>query len=102
MKLAILLCASALLATCFISCEKDPDNSDREVNAPAPGFDLADSDPAAVELADSIMVAMGGRKNWDQTRYISWNFFRKAQPYLGQVRRKRTHRINSRQHDLFG
>ena len=29
----------------------------------------------AVELADSIMIAMGGRKNWDNTRYISWNFF---------------------------
>lgn len=75
MKLTILVCASALVATCFISCEKDPDNSDRAVNAPAPGFDLAHSDPAAVELADSIMAAMGGRKNWDETRYISWNFF---------------------------
>ncbi len=44
-------------------------------NPSAEGFDLAHSDPAAVELADSIMAAMGGRKNWDQTRFISWNFF---------------------------
>jgi hypothetical protein len=44
-------------------------------NPPAEGFNLANSDPAAVELADSIMVAMGGWKNWQDTRYISWNFF---------------------------
>ena len=44
-------------------------------NPPAEGFDWAHSDPAAIELADSIMIAMGGRENWDNTRYISWNFF---------------------------
>jgi hypothetical protein len=44
-------------------------------NPAAEGFDLAHSDPAAVELADSIMVAMGGWKNWDNTRFISGNFF---------------------------
>jgi hypothetical protein len=44
-------------------------------NPAAEGFDLANSDPAAVELADSIMQAMGGRANWDKTRFISWNFF---------------------------
>ena len=42
-------------------------------NPPSEGFDLANSDPAAVELADSIMVAMGGWENWDNTRFISWN-----------------------------
>jgi hypothetical protein len=42
-------------------------------NPSAEGFDLTHSDPAAVELADSVMSAMGGRKNWDQTRFISWN-----------------------------
>ena len=42
-------------------------------NPASEGFDLANSDPAAVELADSIMVAMGGWENWDNTRFISWN-----------------------------
>ena len=46
-------------------------------NPAAEGFDLANSDPAAVELADSIMVAMGGWENWDNTRFISWNSFGK-------------------------
>jgi hypothetical protein len=43
------------------------------INPASEGFDLANSDPAAVELADSIMVAMGGWENWDNTRFISWN-----------------------------
>jgi plasmid maintenance system killer protein len=38
------------------------------------GFDPASSDPAAVELADSIMSAMGGRDSWEKTRFISWSF----------------------------
>jgi hypothetical protein len=47
----------------------------RGANPAADGFDLANSDPAAVELADSIMLAMGGWENWNNTRFISWNFF---------------------------
>lgn len=52
-----------------------PDENAVSNNPPAEGFNQANSDPAAVELADSIMVAMGGWKNWQDTRYISWNFF---------------------------
>jgi hypothetical protein len=60
-----------LLATVLASCEMNK----QALNPPAEGFDMANSDPRAVELADSIMIAMGGRRNWDKTRYISWNFF---------------------------
>ncbi len=61
------------ILTFFIfSCEK---KKDEKGNPPADGFDLAHSDPAAIELADSIMIAMGGRENWDKTRFISWNAF---------------------------
>jgi pyrroloquinoline quinone biosynthesis protein B len=44
-------------------------------NPPAPGFDLAGSDPRAVEIADRVMEAMGGRRAWDATRYVTWRFF---------------------------
>jgi hypothetical protein len=44
-------------------------------NPEAKGFDLANSDAKAIEIADKVMEAMGGRKNWDKTRYITWNFF---------------------------
>ena len=71
-KVFLVLCFSLMLLGC--SPENEDDNIGG-VNPPAPGFDLANSDPAAVELADSVMAAMGGRSNWDKTRFISWNFF---------------------------
>jgi hypothetical protein len=33
------------------------------------------SDPKAIELADKVMKALGGQKNYDKTRHITWNFF---------------------------
>lgn len=44
-------------------------------NPPAPGFNLQESDAKAMQIADEVMQAMGGRKNWDDTHYIGWNFF---------------------------
>src|SRR5688572_10003154 len=55
----------------LVACGNE--NSDN-TNTPEEGFNLEGSDPAAVELADSVMVAMGGRANWNKTRYISWSF----------------------------
>ncbi|MBN8576506.1 MAG: hypothetical protein J0L66_06155 [Cytophagales bacterium] len=42
------------------------------VVAPEAGFNLALSDPAAIQLADSVMQALGGRSNWDKIRFITW------------------------------
>ncbi|MCB0576642.1 MAG: hypothetical protein KDC61_18940 [Saprospiraceae bacterium] len=53
----------------FISC------SPKLANPPASGFNSAGSDAQAVRIADEVMAAMGGRKAWDDTRCISWNFF---------------------------
>ncbi len=33
------------------------------------------SDAKAIKLADRVMKAMGGQKNWDKTRVIAWTFF---------------------------
>lgn len=63
----------------IIACESPAgDQGSTEMideNPPAPGFNIDGSDPEAVALADSVMVAMGGRQAWDNTRYIGWNFF---------------------------
>lgn len=48
-----------------------------EENPAIKGFDKKNSDEKAIAIADEVMKAMGGRKNWDNTRYISWNFFGK-------------------------
>ena len=44
-------------------------------NPAAPGFNEANSDEKAIAIADEVMTAMGGRKYWDETRYLVWNFF---------------------------
>lgn len=81
-----------LCIVAMVACATKQENADApgEVNPPAEGFNLGGSDPAAVELADSVMAAMGGRKNWDLTRYISWNFFGRRDlvwdKYTGRVR----------------
>ena len=46
-----------------------------EVNPAAESFNLANSDSLAIAIADDVMLAMGGRQNWDKTRYLSWVFF---------------------------
>ena len=43
-------------------------------NPPAPGFDVAGSDPRAVQIADEVMAAMGGRAAWDDIQLVAWNF----------------------------
>ena len=46
-----------------------------EANPPLPGFDLRRSDSSALEIADKVMERLGGRENWDATRYLTWRFF---------------------------
>lgn len=46
----------------------------RNNNPAAKGFDMAGSDARAVQIADDVMNAQGGRKAWDQTRHIAWTF----------------------------
>jgi hypothetical protein len=86
----------SLIAAFFIgliiwSCTKAPETKSLSEQNPAmSGFDLVGSDPAAIQLADSIMHAMGGRENWDKTRFISWTFFGRRDlvwdKYDGRVR----------------
>lgn len=55
------------------SCEKEEDSKIQ--NPHAKGFNIQGSDEKAISLADSVMIAMGGRKAWDSTRFMKWNFF---------------------------
>lgn len=69
--LFLVLPLTMVLVSCSTS-EKLPVNN---VNTPAPGFNTAGSDPKAIEIADQVMLAMGGRANWDNTHYLKWTFF---------------------------
>lgn len=78
--LQLLCCLSAFL--CF-SCDSQTGDKMAQVNSAglaetnpaAEGFNSSGSDPQAVEIADEVMEAMGGRTAWDNARYLRWNFF---------------------------
>ena len=73
-----------LLSGLFIllwACQSPTHNAPATGNPPAPGFNLNGSDKKAIAIADEVMEAMGGRKNWDDTRYLTWNFFNVRKHY---------------------
>jgi len=59
----------------FVACQDEQTTISEESNPPAEGFNLDASDEEAMAIADQVMEAMGGRKAWDETRYLTWNFF---------------------------
>ncbi|WP_420388561.1 hypothetical protein [Roseivirga sp.] len=77
MKTLLQFSLSCLLAIFLVSCGETTNNEAEEVygNPPAEGFNLEGSDAKAMAIADEVMEAMGGRKAWDNTRHIAWNFF---------------------------
>lgn len=60
-----------------IGCTTIEKTASGETNPAQPGFNASGSDPKAIEIADQVMMAMGGRDNWDNTHYIKWNYFGK-------------------------
>ncbi|GJM29911.1 MAG: hypothetical protein DHS20C17_25460 [Cyclobacteriaceae bacterium] len=98
MKALVLNCFASLVVLALItSCQAEQDQStsaaaepQSEQNPPADGFDMVNSDAEAMEIADLVMEAMGGRNAWDNTRYLAWNFFGNRHltwdKYSGQVR----------------
>jgi hypothetical protein len=74
MKFRLLLFAFAALTLAACSAT-------RQANPAADGFDLPGSDARAIQIADEVMTAMGGRKNWDNTHYLTWNFFGRRTHY---------------------
>ena len=65
----------ALFSIILMSCQSTEPNTPSEINPAAEGFNFEASDSMAIAVADLVMEAMGGRQNWDNTRYLKWNFF---------------------------
>ncbi|MEO9966270.1 MAG: hypothetical protein ABJF11_10805 [Reichenbachiella sp.] len=91
--LAFLLLSLTYCQTKTENMESNESNEPTEwvdENPPMDGFNFENSDPEAIVIADKVMKAMGGRKAWDETRYISWTFFGKRNllwdKYTGDVR----------------
>ncbi len=65
-----------LLLFLFAGCTPADEGGDGQpMNPAAPGFRAELSDPEAIALADTVMERLGGRKAWDDTRFIRWTFF---------------------------
>ena len=58
-----------------ISCTPKPTETKKEINPAAAGFNAAESDQAAIDIADEVMESMGGRVVYDNTPVIKWTFF---------------------------
>ena len=78
-KLSVLFISLLALSACRESADKVMEAEEETFvvvgNPAADGFNAEASDDKAIALADSVMQAMGGRPAWDNTRYLSWNFF---------------------------
>ncbi len=71
----LLLCAIVCASCSSSTSTESPETTTKTVeNPPATGFNAAASDERAMQLADQVMQAMGGRTAWDTTRYFQWNF----------------------------
>ena len=74
MILRFISCCSCLFM--LVHCQRHPaPPPDPFDNPAATGFFYEASDSMAIRLADTLMYTMGGRANWDSTRYVQWNFF---------------------------
>lgn len=65
----ILPFAAVLLFFLFSFSQNTENNQAALVDSPG------SSDKKAIEIAHEVLKAMGGKEAWDNTHYISWNFF---------------------------
>lgn len=70
--MTLILIPLALLAA--VSCGGATDYSDSGGATEAPGA-REGSDPQAVAIAEKVLRRLGGRKAWDNTRYLRWHFY---------------------------
>ncbi|MCB9082203.1 MAG: hypothetical protein H6555_10875 [Lewinellaceae bacterium] len=68
----LVMLSLGLLSSCQHKMMQQPS---APTNPAAPGFNAVASDAKAIDLADQVMEAMGGRTAWDATRFIEWTFF---------------------------
>ena len=72
----LLVLIGMYLVSCTPPATETTPNEELEYGNPAAeGFNEAASDAKAIAIADEVMEALGGRKAWDDTRYIRWTFF---------------------------
>jgi hypothetical protein len=75
LEAGVLLTAILACISCGQGAEHDASSDPVPVDPASRVHVTQDSDARAIEIAQSVVVKMGGWDNWDRTRYISYNFF---------------------------
>ena len=68
----LLLIAIVLLVSCQNSMKSTKNTTSSHSYPSATGFNLDNSDAAAILIADQVMQAQGGYENWENTHFIKW------------------------------
>jgi len=83
MKIKLSFIKASIFLLFIVACKSS-------VFAQPQNFIEKDSDAKAIKIADDVMKASGGKKNWDATHFIAWNFFGSRKliwdKYTGNVR----------------
>ncbi len=66
---------TGLLFSCMLAACSPKTTPPLPVEGTKAGPSAPASDSKALNIADEVMQAMGGKKAWDDTRYFSWKFF---------------------------
>lgn len=89
-KLALIITIISFVFACQTKEKSQEQESETKTVDKGPQFNPENSDQEAIELADKVMQAHGGKEAWNNTRYIAWNFlgFRDLiwDKYTGDVR----------------
>jgi hypothetical protein len=77
MRTILLTGILGLAISWMIGCDAPTTENDSstEANVASNGFDPAQSDPEAIELAKNVIEASGGQSQWDKVRHLQWTFF---------------------------
>jgi hypothetical protein len=65
---------SATFALALVAAAACAAKPSKPANPACQTFDVEHSDPNAIAVADEVMLALGGRTAWDETRCIEWTF----------------------------
>ena len=82
----------------ILSCNNVAQTVEKEINPAAQGFNLEGSDQKAMDIADEVMEAMGGRTAWNNTSELKWTFFGNRQHHWNKA--AKTAKIYSPRSDI--
>ncbi len=69
------------LSFIIFSCDSNQSDSSNDSDISASQEEMGQADEKAAELAVAVMEAMGGQENWNNTNFLSWNFFGRRKHY---------------------